>query len=115
METSTFFPNSARRVIIGSPTKQSTTGRICVPIRMPLTGESLKSAPEWSDTAFTAVSQYLSEATPEVEQIADITLAFMNSKPEGKLFDDPSAKVPSAELRGFTMVRAGEAEDPASS
>lgn len=112
MEQQTFFPSSNRRVIIGSPTKQATTRRICVPIRMPLTGESLVSAPDWIGTAYEAVSQYLSEATPEVEQIADITVAFANDKPKGKLFDDPSARVPSAELKSFCVQRCGEDEDP---
>ena len=112
METQTFFPSANRRVIIGSPTKQATTGRILVPIRMPLTGESLASAPDWIGTAYEAVSQYLSEATPEVEQIADITVAFANDKPKGRLFADPSAKVPSAELKAFCVQRCGEEEDP---
>ena len=112
METQTFFPSANRRVIIGSPTKQSTTGRICVPIRMPLTGESLASAPDWIGTAYEAVSQYLSEATPEVEQIADITVAFQNDKPKGRLFADPSARVPSAELKAFCVQRCGEDENP---
>lgn len=112
MEQQTFFPSANRRVIIGSPTKQSTTGRILVPIRMPLTGESLVSAPDWIGTAYEAVSQYLSEATPEVEQIADITVAFANDKPKGQLFADPSAKVPSAELKAFCVQRCGEDENP---
>jgi hypothetical protein len=114
METQTFFPSTNRRVIIGSPTKQSTTGRICVPIRMPLTGESMVGMPDWVGEAFEAVSQFLDSATPEVEQIADLTLAFANDKPKsnGKLFDDPSVRVPSAELKAFSVLRAGDAEDP---
>jgi hypothetical protein len=112
METQTFFPNSNRRVIIGSPTKQSTTGRICVAIRMPLTGESLVSAPDWVGECYQAVSQFASDMTPEIEQIADITIAFANDKPKGKLFDDPSARVPSAELKAFCVQRCGEDEDP---
>lgn len=112
MEQQTFFPSANRRVIIGSPTKQATTGRICVPIRMPLTGESLIACPEWVSTAYEAVEKYLSEATPEVEQIADLTVSFNNAKPKGKLFDDPNAKVPSAELRAFCVQRCGEEEEP---
>ena len=112
METQTFFPSSNRRVIIGSPTKQATTGRICVPIRMPLTGESLVSAPDWVGECYEAVSQFASDMTPEIEQIADITVAFANDKPKGKLFDDPSAKVPSAELKAFCVQRCGEDEQP---
>ncbi len=112
MEQQSFFPSSNRRVIIGSPTKQATTGRICVPIRMPLTGESLVACPEWVSTAYQAVEQYLSDGTPKVEQIADITVSFNNSKPKGKLFDDPNARIPSAELKAFSVQRCGDEEDP---
>ena len=113
MESQNFFPSSNRRVLIGSPTKQATTGRICVPIRMPLSGESVIAMPDWVGTAFEAVSKYLNEATPEVEQISDLTVAFLNSKPKNDtLFENPSARIPAAELRGFSVVRAGEAEDP---
>jgi hypothetical protein len=110
--TERFFPGSNRRVIIGSPTKQSTTGRICVPIRMPLTGESLVAAPDWVGECYEAVSQFASDMTPEIEQIADITVAFANDKPKGQLFADPSAKVPSAELKGFSVQRCGEDDQP---
>lgn len=112
MQTQTFFPNSNRRVLIGSPTKQATTGRICVPIRMPLTGESLASAPDWVGECYEAVSTCAKDMTPEVEQIADITIAFANDKPKGNLFSDPSAKVPSAELKAFCVQRCGEDENP---
>ena len=112
MEQQTFFPSANRRVLIGSVTKQATTGRICVSIRMPLTGEALLGCPEWVSTAYDAVEKYLTEATPEIEQISDITVSFNNSKPKGKLFDDPNAKIPSAELRGFSVQRCGEEENP---
>ena len=112
METQTFFPSSNRRVIIGSPTKQSNTGRICVPIRMPLTGESLVSAPDWVGECYEAVSKFASGMTPEIEQIADITVSFHNDKPKGTLFDDPSARIPSAELKGFNVQRCGDDEEP---
>lgn len=112
MEQQTFFPSANRRVLIGSPTKQATTGRICVPIRMPLTGESLVSAPDWVGECYEAVSQFASDMTPEIEQIADITVAFANDKPKGQLFADPSAKVPSAELKGFSVQRCGDDEQP---
>jgi hypothetical protein len=112
MQQQSFFPSANRKVIIGSPTKQATTGRICVPIRMPLTGESLVAAPDWVGECYEAVSKYLAQATPEVEQIADITVAFANAKPKGKLFDDPSAKVPSAEMKAFCVQRCGEDENP---
>jgi hypothetical protein len=112
MEQQNFFPSTNRRVIIGSPTKQSTTGRICVPIHMPLTGESLVAAPDWVGECYEAVSQFASDMTPEIEQIADITVAFANDKPKGQLFADPSAKVPSAELKAFSVQRCGEDEQP---
>jgi hypothetical protein len=112
VEQQTLFPSANRRVLIGSVTKQATTGRICVPIRMPLTGEALLGCPEWVSTAYDAVEKYLTEATPEIEQIADITVAFSNQKPKGKLFDDPNAKIPSAELRAFCIQRCGDEENP---
>lgn len=109
-ETFTSENNFARAVLIGSPTKQSTNGRICVPVRMPLTGDSLAGLPDWVVTAYEAVSKYLEEATPNVDQVPDLSLAFYNDQPKGKLFDDPSVKVAQGELRGFSVVRAGEAE-----
>lgn len=112
MNDSTFFPGSTRRVTIGSPTKQASNGRIVVGIRMPLSGESFVSMPDWVGEAYEAVSQYLTEASPEVQQVADLTLAFANDKPSGELFAHPSAKVPGAELKNFCVVRAGDSEDP---
>lgn len=112
MENQTFFPSTNRRVLIGSPTKQSTTKRICVPIRMPLTGESLTSMPDWVSDNYDSVSKFQERATPEIEQIADITVSFHNDKPKGKLFADPSARVPAAEIRSFLVVRSGDSEEP---
>jgi hypothetical protein len=109
---STFFTGTKRRVLIGSPTLQGATRRICVPIRMPLSGESLIGMPDWLGEAYTAVSRFASEMTPEIEQIADITLAFANSKPADALFEVPAAKVPQAELRAFNVERTGDAEEP---
>lgn len=79
---------------------------------MPLTGESLASAPDWVGECYEAVSEFASEMKPEIEQIADITVAFANDKPKGQLFADPSAKVPAAELKGFSVQRCGEDEQP---
>lgn len=110
--TNTFFPGTNRRVLIGSPTKQASNGRIVVGIRMPLTGESFIGMPDWVGEAYEAVSKYLTEASPEVQQVADITLAFANDKPSGELFAHPSAKVPGAELKNFTVIRASGADDP---
>lgn len=110
--TQTFFPGSNRRVKIGSPTKQASNGRIVFGVSMPLTGETFTGMPEWVGEAYEAVSKHLNEASPEVQQVADITLAFSNEKPTGELFAHPSAKVPGAELKNFTVIRAGDAEDP---
>lgn len=112
MEPTTFFAAASRRVILGSPTKQSTTGNICVPIRMPLTTESLASAPDWVTTAYDQVSNSAKEYIPALEEIAGLVITFDNSKPKGKLFEDPNAKVPSASLKNFVVQRCGDEEDP---
>lgn len=112
MEQQTFFPSANRRVLLGTVTKQPTTGRICVAIRMPLTGESLVSCPDWVSQCFDAVSEFSRDMTPEIEQIADIMVSFNNDKPKGKLFDDPNAKIPSAELKAFIVQRCGDEEEP---
>lgn len=112
MEPTTFFAAASRRVILGSPTKQATTGNICVPIRMPLTTESLAAAPDWVTVAYDQVSDSAKEYIPALEEIAGIVVTFDNSKPKGKLFEDPNAKVPSASLKGFVVQRCGEEEDP---
>ena len=112
MTTQTFFSSADRKVILGSPTLQSTSRRICVPVRMPLSGQSFVGMPDWISTAFESVSQYLTEATPQVEQIADVNLSFFND-PRGELFETPSVKVPQCELKKFVVVRVpdGENED----
>lgn len=115
METSatTFFPGSNRKVILGSPTLQTTSRRVCIPIRMPLTGESFQGMPDWIGTAYEAVSRYLTEASPDVQQVADVTLGFYNDKPTGELFAPPSAKVPSSEIKNFSVTRVGDPDgDP---
>ncbi len=110
MTTPTFFPSADRKVILGSPTLQSTSRRICLPVRMPLTGQSFVGMPEWISTAFESVSQYLTEATPQVEQIADVNLSFFNH-PRGELFETPSVKVPQCELKKFVVVRVSDGEN----
>ncbi len=113
MEATTFFPGSNRRVILGSPTLQTTSRRVCIPIRMPLTGESFTGMPDWIGTAYEAVSKYLTEASPEVQEISDTTLAFFNDAPSGELFAPPSAKVPASTLKGFSVTRVDDPdEDP---
>jgi hypothetical protein len=113
METQTFFSGSNRRVILGSPTLQTTSRRVSIPIRMPLSGEAFTGMPDWIGTAYTAVSKYLTEASPDVQQISDVTLGFYNDKPTGELFAPPSAKVPASELKNFSVTRVGDPdEDP---
>lgn len=107
----TFSSETNHRVLLGSPTKQITSNRILIPIRMPLTGESLSKLPDWVGEAYEAVSKYLSEASPEVQQVADLQLAFSNDKPEGELFAHPSAKASSAELKSFSVTRVEDPDD----
>jgi hypothetical protein len=111
MEPTTFFPGSQRRVTLGSPTRQSSNGRIVFAVAMPLTAESFTGMPSWISDGYEAVSTTLREACPEIEQVADITLAFSDDKPAGELFSPPSAKIAAAELRGFKILRAGDSED----
>ena len=107
-----FFTGSGRLIMLGSTTKQASNGRICLPITMPLTGQSVVGMPDWLGNAFEQVSKYAKTFKPEIEQIADIVVCFNNAKPADKLFDDPSARVPSAELKGFIVARAEDPDDP---
>lgn len=115
-QTATFFPGSNRRVILGSPTKHITSNRICIPIRMPLTGESVVGMPGWVAEAFYAVSKFAKEMSPEVSQVSDISLAFANEgkqKTTGELFENPNAKAPNSEMKNFTVLRVGDPDgDP---
>ena len=112
MKNESFFPGTHRRVTIGSPTKQCSNGRIVFPISMPLSGESFVGMPDWVGSGFKAVTDSFTEVEPEVQQVSDLVLAFHNDKPAGELFAPPSAKVPGAELKGFTITRVGDPEDP---
>lgn len=113
MEQATFFEGTHHRVILGSPTKQVTSGRVCVPIRMPLDGESFSGMPEWVASAYQAVSRYLTHADPEVQQVAGLLLAFSDNKPKDELFTHPSAKASGAEIKNFTVLRVGDPDgDP---
>lgn len=104
--TSTFFPGSNRQVILGSPTLQTTSRRICVPIRMLLSGQPVVGMPDWLSEAYGAVSKFAREMCPEIEQVADLTLAFANgdNKTIGELFEKPSAKAPGCELKNFKVA-----------
>ena len=107
-----FFSGASRRIILGSPTLQASTRRICVPIRMPLGADSFADMPDWIGAAYEAVARTFTEVSPEVEQIADVVLAFANKAQEGALFAAPSASVPQAELRAFSIIRAGDPDEP---
>ena len=106
-----FFDNGSQRVILGSPTKQVTSGRVMLPIRMPLVGDGFAGMPPWVVSAYEAVARYLTQAEPEVQQVGAITLAFYNDKPDGEMFAPPSAKVPGCELKAFVVLRMGDPED----
>lgn len=110
--TETTFTGAARRVTIGPVTKQSSTKKIVFPLSMVLTGELLGDLPDWVSQGFDAVTNGFTEVDPEVQQIADIMLAFSNDKPKSGLFKNPDAKIPSAELRGFKITRTGDPDDP---
>lgn len=112
MDQTTFFPGATRRVVLGSPTLQTSNRRICIPIAMPLSDEPMTSMPDWVGEAYTAVSQHFSHVDPEIEQLVDLTLHFSNDKPKGELFAPPDAKIPGAELRKFEVLRVGEPESP---
>lgn len=107
-----FFPGASRRVILGSPTLQTSNRRICIPIRMPLDEDGFAGMPDWISDAYSAVYKSFTKVSPEVEQIADVTLAFANDKPKGELFAPPSSRVNQAELRGFSVVRTDDPADP---
>ena len=106
-----FFRGATHRVILGSPTLQSSNRRICVPLRMPLTGESFADMPDWISTAYDAVAKSFPSVDAPVDVISDITLAFHNGKPNDKLFAEPSAKVPHSELKKFVCLRTEDPDD----
>lgn len=106
------FSGAQRRVKIGSPTKQSSNGRIIFPIQMPLGEDSLAKLPDWVSEGYSAVAKQFTEVDPQVQQIPGITIAFWNDTPESGLFPAPNVKVPDAELKGFVIKRVGEEDDP---
>ena len=112
MKNENFFAGTFRRVVIGSPTKQCSNGRIVFALQMPLSGESFVGMPTWIGEGFDAVKASFTEVEPEVQQVSDLELAFHNDKPAGELFAPPSAKVPGSELKGFKITRVGDPEDP---
>lgn len=111
--TKTFFSGANPKVILGSPTLQTTSRRVLLPVRMPLTTDTFANMPDWISEGFQAVSRYLTEASPEVQQVSDLLLAFSNDKPAGEMFAHPSAKAPGCELKNFSITRVGDPDgDP---
>ena len=113
MENAGLFHGESRKIILGSPTLQTSSRRICIPITMPLTGESMAGLPDWLSDAYVAVAKTFTEVSPSVSQITDLTLSFLTQGDKGEtLFDNPNARVRNAEIRKFTIKRAGSPEDP---
>ena len=109
---SSLFAGAQRRVLLGSVTKQHSTGRIVVSVRMPLTGESLANLPDWLSSGYDAVAKNFTQVEPEIREISDLTLHFWNDAPKNELFRRPSAKLPGASIKGFLIARCGEEENP---
>ena len=112
MRQDEFLASSLHRVILGSVTKQSSNGRIVVSMRMPLTGESLAKLPDWLVRGYEAVAKQFTEVDPDVQAMEDLAIAFTNERKSGELFARRAAKVASASLRSFKIVRAGKPDDP---
>jgi hypothetical protein len=107
-----FFRGASRLITLGSPTLQVSNRRICIPIKMPLNGEDSTDMPDWLCSAYAAVSKSFTEVSPNILQLTDLTLAFKAEKQDGKLFESPNAKVSSAEIRKFKVMRVGSRDDP---
>src|SRR5208283_4499646 len=112
MEQAMFFTGAQRRVHLGSVTKQASTGRIVVSVRMPLTGESLADLPDWLSSGYEAVSKQFSQVEPEVREISDLTVHFWNDAPAGGLFKPPAIRLPGASVKAFLIARCGEKDEP---
>jgi hypothetical protein len=81
---------------------------------MPLSGEAMMGMPDWLGEAYTAVAQRFTELKPEISSISDIAIHFSNlgNEPDGELFASSEIKVPGAELKKFSVVRIGDADEP---
>ena len=117
MQSTTFFPGTARRATVTSPTLlvgKNKTRKIRLYVTMPLSGEAVMGMPNWLSEAYTAVAQHFNEIKPEIESISDISVHFSNlgNEPDGELFDSLEIKVPGAELKKFSVCRIGDAEEP---
>ena len=107
-----FFPGANRRITLGSPTKQSSNGRIVFPVSMPLTNENFVGMPTWVHDGYDAVRKTFTQVDPEVQEVTEIDLAFSNDAPKGEMFAAPSARLAGASLKGFSIERVGDAEEP---
>ena len=81
---------------------------------MLLTAESLPGLPDWLINAYALVAKTYQNLTPSVLQITDLTMAFFAEKDSKnqELFENPSALVRQAEIRKFSVLRAGKPETP---
>jgi hypothetical protein len=112
MKSNDVLTTALQHVILGSVTKQSSNGRIVVQMRMPLTGESLGTLPDWVARAYEDVSKKYSDVEPEVQEMSDLAIAFSNDKQEGQMFAKRAVKITSASLRGFKVTRTGKPDNP---
>jgi hypothetical protein len=106
------FSQSPRKVTLGSITKQSSNGRITFPLTMTLDGDTMGALPDWVSAGYDSVSENARSWVPEIREVADVLVAFSNSKPSSKLFADPDAKISNATLTGFQILRAGDPDEP---
>ncbi len=112
MENVGLFQGESRGVTLGSPTLQNSTRRICLPITMALTGETMQGLPDWLSEAYVAVARNFTEVSPSLVMLTDLTLAFAAGKKHATLFDSPDVLVRQAEIRKFSVKRAGSPENP---
>ena len=106
-----FISGKPVEIEIGSPTKQGSNGRICLPLTMPLSDGNVKGMPDWLSEGYAAVCGSAKKFVPDVQQIADILVCFNREKADGAMFPTPDAKIPNAELKGFLILRVGDADD----
>ena len=112
MKPNELLATALQRVILGSVTKQSSNGRIVVSMRMPLTGESMGTLPDWVARAYEDVSKKYSDVEPEVQEMSDLAIAFANDNQAGVMFAKRAVKIASASLRGFKVTRVGKPDEP---
>lgn len=99
-------------VVLGSVTKQHSTGRIVITMRMPLNGESMGALPDWVARGYEAVAKQFTEVDPEVQAMEDLAIAFTADNQPGELFSKRATRIASASLRGFKIKRVGKPDEP---